>query len=746
MSGKNRVLCLVLLVLVCVAGCKTSKTVITVNPDGSGTVVFDVNFDRATEEQREKIRKQLGAEGVSFGLEEEKFRPWFPEPHFKISEYEFDTEKLTVHAEMSFTDINRLLVAKNANLLEMKGLDFTVDDGKLVFAVEAGDADGMGGMVRKGEEALPVIREIVIVNGQTEESVRFYEEMGGETDAVDWDGSLDMKGHTIERVEIKRNFAGYPVIKLDGRVHEASWSLHKTPRSDWSNLDITVEAAIPQGDGAAYIGWSEPVLMSGGYVPEQEMDLTRSCQGSSRKFINNFGPKAKSGYFMLPLEFNYPTLPATSITDTVVRVKALRAMGSKRYKLGRIEPETKYEAGGISFKSGKAERKWLRFSIDSKIDMVKRFSFHTERGSQFALKEGSTSTSGDGGSIGLRIFMPLDKGDVYVELYDQIDHVWIDVNIDGIDFENSAAKDAGIANGVDGVDFREAVAGELDEPLEGFGEEVFASKENMAAFFRSVPDEKLLSAVAQAADSEFMLGSSNEAWMWYQNVVGKELGSRKEYLEGNKKQIAEKLFSLYMYLPSSKKGLVQYLPSNLYLGSYIHDKVVAAIEQGNYEIAHESYFSEEVTVAERAILTKAFYAAPSPYSWLILNILLSPENFELEFAEMVLNDKKLDEPSRSKALHSIFKHGDVEDLSFLKEYIENPDMRVGAVQGIWILVQSADRAGTVDVVSERLKPLLPMLQDLAEYPNLQQKDAVKILDKIRPKQAASETSTTQKTP
>jgi len=359
MSGQNKIPYLVLLVLICTAGCKRSKTVITVNPDGSGTVILNIDFDRATDEQRNKFREQLASEGFSCGFEEDRFRPLFPEPHFTIRKYKFDTKKLTVHAEIGFTDINRLLVEKNADKLDLKGLDFSIDNSKVTFTVKTDSDSGAEAMMRKDNEALPVIREIVIINAKTKESVRFYEEKGPDTPAADWSGSLGMKGHTIKRNRIKRNFAGYPVIKLDGNIRDAGWSLHKTSRSDFSRLKVAVEAAIPQGKDKTYIGWSEPVLLSGRYVPEQETELTSNCRNMSRNFINNFSPKPKGRHFMLPLEFNFPALPASAITDSVVRLKALRATGGKQYKLGRIEPEKMYEAGGITFKSKKAKENRL---------------------------------------------------------------------------------------------------------------------------------------------------------------------------------------------------------------------------------------------------------------------------------------------------------------------------------------------------------------------------------------------------
>ncbi len=723
-APKNRVLCL-LSILICMAGCKSSKTVITVNPDGSGTVVLEVNFDRATDEQRNEFRQQLASEGFSCDFQEDKFRPHFPKPHFKIEEYKFDTEKLTVHAELSFTDINRLLVKKNAQLLEISGLDFVVGKDNITFSIKTKAAAGMEFMMRKDNEALPVIREIVIINDQTKDSVRFYEEKGADTPAVEWDDSLEIKGHAIERKQIKYNFAGYPVIKLDGDIRDAKWSLHKTASFDMSDLEVTVETAIPQAEGIAYIGWSEPVLLSGRFVPEQETDLTSNCRNLSRKFINNFGPKPKSGYFMLPLEFNYPTLPATSISNSVVRVKALRATGSKLYKLGRIEPETEYEAGGMSFKSDKAKNNNLRFSIKGNISAIKTFIFQTERGNRFTLDQNSWSSSGNSGSLGMRTFIPLDKGDIYVELYEPIDYAWLDIVIPEIDFEKP--KHAATKT----VDRRKPIATELDQPLEGLDKEVFANKENMAAFFKSLPDEKLLAAVVQMVDSEYMPTKGNEQRLWYQNIVRKELAGRKEYLERNGKQIAEKLFAMQLYLPDAKKSLVQYQPTNLNLGSYIRDKVLAAIEQGNYQVAHSAYFNDGITAPERKILTKAFYDAPYIYASSILDILLDSKNFETNFADEILKDENLNQYLRAKALRAIFKRGNYKDLSFAKQYIENPKMRRDALQAIWNLVQSVDKDNDIDVMKEKIKPLLPILQDLAEYSNSQQKDAKKILDKLK---------------
>jgi len=543
MSGLNKIPYLFLLALICIAGCKKSKTVITLNSDGSGTVVLNVDFDRATDEQRKKFREQLKSENFSCGYEEDRFRPLFPEPHFTIKKYKFDTKKLTVYAKINFTDINRLLVKKNADKLDLKGFDFSIDDSKIAFTVKTDGDGGIEAMMRKGSESLPVIREIVIISGKTKKNVRFYEEKGPDTPPADWSGSLDMKGHTIERNIIKHNFAGYPLIKLEGEIREAEWSLHKTASSDFSNLDVTVEPAIPQSKGITYIKWSEPVLLSGQYVPEQKTELTNNCRNMSRKFVNNFSPKPKVNHFLLPLEFNFPALQASAITDSVVRLKALRAMGSKQYKLGRIEPEKKYEAGGMSFKSKKTKRdNRLDFAIKGNVDSVKSIIFRTKRGSRFTLKERSRSSRASGGSIEAETFIPPNEGAVYVELYDPIDYVWLDIAVREIDFENP-------------------------------------------------PDEA-------------------------------------------------------------------------------------------------------------------------------------------DFAGKVVKDKSLHQSARKKALDEIFRRGNVEDLSLVRQFIEDPQTRWSAVQALLNLVNSIGRNNTVDVMKQRFKPLIPILQDLAEYPNSQQKYAVKILDKL----------------
>jgi len=299
--------------------------------------------------------------------------------------------------------------------------------------------------------------------------------------------------------------------------------------------------------------------------------------------------------------------------------------------------------------------------------------------------------------------------------------------VPAIDFENPAVD---AATPAESTSLRKPIADELDDKIEGLDKEVFASEQNMAEFFKSVPDEKLLSAVLQVADSEYMPNTGNDQRMWYQNIVSKEVGGRKEYLERNGRQIAEKLLAMQMYLPDAKKGLVTYLPTNLHLGSYIRDKVVAAVEQGNYQIIQSAYFSEGVTASEREVLTKAFYTAPYRYSGGILNVLLDSKNFEADFAGEVLKDESLNQYLRKKALDAIFERGNFKDLSFVKQLIGNPKMRRTAVQALLNLVNSLARDNTVDVMMQRLKPLLPMLQDLAEYPNSQQKDAVKILDKL----------------
>jgi len=421
-------------------------------------------------------------------------------------------------------------------------------------------------------------------------------------------------------------------------------------------------------------------------------------------------------------------LPASAITDSVVRLKALRAMGSKQYKLGRIEPEKKYEAGGMSFKSKKAKRdNRLDFSIKGNVDSVKSVIFCSKRGSRFILKESSRSSRVSGGSIQVETFIPPDEGVVYVELYEQIDYAWLDIAVRAIDFENPVDEATSQA---ESTGSREAIAEELDDKIENFGKEVFASEENMAAFFKSVPDKKILSAIVQVADSEYMPSTSNEQQRWYQNIVPNELKGRKEYLENNGRQIAEKLLAIQMYLPNAKKYLVTYLPTNLNLGSYIRDKVLAAIEQGNYQIIQSAYFSGGITPSEREILTKAFYAAPYLYSSGILNILLDSKNFEADFANEVLKNESLNQYLRKNALDAIFRRGNLEDLSFVRQFIEDPEMRWSAVQALLNFVNSLGRNNTVDVMIQRLKPLLPMLQDLAEYPNSQQKDAVKILDKL----------------
>lgn len=166
-------------------GCYENETIIKLNPDGSGIIATNTNFDNATEEQRQQIKSLLDQPNTQSDFDEDKMKEKFPSPYFEIIELVEDKEALHFKSAIKFTDINRLLVVDSKNV-QLKGLDFEVHGDELIFKItRSSQQSGFGenvkfkGTMDKFAKNIYPKETVNIVNAKTNDFVTFFHEYTG---------------------------------------------------------------------------------------------------------------------------------------------------------------------------------------------------------------------------------------------------------------------------------------------------------------------------------------------------------------------------------------------------------------------------------------------------------------------------------------------------------------------------------------------------------------------------------------
>ncbi|NQT21085.1 MAG: hypothetical protein HQ592_15360 [Planctomycetes bacterium] len=713
---RNRWTCLAALAVLCLSGCLSVETVITLNPDGSGEVALSADLDRATEEQRAQIRKRSEDTNMTLPLGEAELKEACPAPHFEIIERKEDTEALKFQAKIAFKDINRLLTDKTLRMLGLKGFDFKVDGDDIVFSLKEEPEDRQMGFVP--ENAAPPTRRIRVVNAKTKKTVEFYQEISQKAKLADWTGRLAMKGHTIKRTAVRNNFADYPVVKLtDAKIIEAHWNIRKGFMGR-SCLSMGVDVALPATDNMTYVSWSEPALLEGGYLPDAPARLPERSRDRNGEFNSKF-QSVPAGYFRLPLELVISPRPVKGTTPVKVRLKALRGTGTQRWEIGTVKPNTEYTAGPLKIKTDPLKDNELAFDIEGPAEQYKGAVYRSARGNEFALKEGWRSRMGRGrATMQYEALFPLNKGTIILETFRKTEYCWLDIEIPALDFSESKNKIEAAA-----PPWKQRLRKELPEafetPVPGLDDDVFAGEGEMKAFVRRVPDNLLASALIQMAAHEKM---ELQAWNWrrYDALFTATMRKRKGYLDAENKTVARHLFVLFGALPEEHCTNAAYLINNLRLRPFVRKEALEQVKKGNHRFARRSFFRGPLTTDERDALKGAFHTvSDAMQADGILDMLCDGDDADLKLAQEVLRNKAQDPLVRTSALHAVLRQKKDYPFELVLPYLMEEAMRTNTLMAThnWLAAYLRRESPDEDELKnlrEAAEPLMSLLKDFGE--------------------------------
>ena len=225
------------------------------------------------------------------------------------------------------------------------------------------------------------------------------------------------------------------------------------------------------------------------------------------------------------------------------------------------------------------------------------------------------------------------------------------------------------------------------------------------------------------------LKKDDNIYYWYQSGLIKKLKERKNYFEANKSEIAKSLFALFLEMPDQNGNTaITYFLSNGGLMELIRDDALEAVKSRKLKNGIDTIFNGKLSVEEREIFNEIFQK--SDY-WVesieILKLLTRGPNADIALAQRALDDKGQSVHVRQLALEVLIDQKNNFSSSDLEPYILNSEMRD------WTLNAISNRLGNYGssnrILREKLitilKPLIPVLEDLAEHEDQYKADAPK---------------------
>lgn len=719
----------ILLLVVLLSGCLTEDVIIHLNPDGSGMVEYTSHFDRAPDDLREKIRKQMQGPGMRRSLSREHILENYPEPHFHLLEFEDDMDALRTRLRMEFQDINALLISRKEAPLGLDSLDFSVQGDRIDFSLKE---EKLGKPMPEELDENPGLERITIINSQSGESVVFERELTSATQPADWSGALAFPGHKIERKRGIQVFHDYPVVKAPVcEVEQAQWLLRH--HRQWSSLALDLLAAFPD-DGKTYIRWEKPVVMSGGFLPKGDLRFvpTGSTSGQG-KFELNRAQK-------IELKFDVPTNRVNALSASTIRIQAHRCDGSSMVEVGKLEPNTEYAVGNSTLKTTGMENNQVSFTLTGEADRLKNAFVETKRGNRFMLKRASWSSSGaDKTTVSYWELLPVEDCTLLLELHNKTEPCYIDLPIPLIDLTQRAWR-------VDNPDakpvsdrWKEQLAAEHPElfeidvpPVEAV---MFEEKERYEIYFQGLEDRQLLSAIVQVVDY-MVQHNPQKGEDWLQSYAQMEIQEREEFLKSSRPSITAQLFALYRDLPAYTGCVGVFFP-NLGLSETVQPMAVEQLGQGNMRFAKDGFFGRELAADEIKVLKEAFASADS---WMdqkaLLEILDRTGSADAAFINNILTDGSTQEIVRGAALRIALKTGEFpgEELSICMADSEFRKSAVNALDQYLNTFLRSSKNGSAEraALKASLEPIVPLLQDLSEQlKQYDAKPAVSVLEKLK---------------
>ncbi len=724
---------LVLFVVLVLAGCFQTESTIVINSDGSGVITSTLNFDNATEEQRQQIKAMMSSPNASSNFNRASFEKDFPPPYFEIIELENDQENLSFKSVIKFKDINRLL-AVDTQSINLNGVDFEVEGDKLIFKIDkslqqSGFGPGLQ-FTRKGGGSDTNIypkETIRFVNANSKDLIEFSHEYKGDDvkKEIKWEDKITIPGHTIKLNTIKYNFADYSVLgPVKAEYIKAAWNRTKQTISTMSKsyLDLELKVAIPFSKDNKCLGFDEIYLLTGEYSDSTDIELVEVWSKGFRTF-NDENNLAGKNSFKLPVYLSFPEFPVEGLESTKIRIRLLRGKALKRIELGTIKPEHTYEQPSFKITTGKLDRDELSLEIKGQVNQVNSFFVKTKRGNVFSIKESSGSRSGDQRSVRYWKFLPLSNLALMADIYNSVEYTWLDVEVPALQLSREIENDAVSA------DLDKSGATDGQEKQVQLPEGLFKDKETFESYWIFLTDDEVVPALLEVSSKMELLKENDNIYYWYQSGLVKKLKERKGFFEANKAKLAKSLFRLFLTMPDQNGNTaITYFLSNGGLLEFIRDDALEALKSRKLKNGIDTIFKGKLSAKERDIFNDVF--EKSDY-WVesleTLKLLTRGPNADIALVQRTLDDKGQSIQVRQHALEVLIDRKSDFSSSDLKPYILHSEMRD------WTLNAISNRLGNYgssnQISKEKLitilKPLIPVFEDLAEQDDQYKSDAPK---------------------
>ncbi len=717
-------------------GCFQTESTIEINPDGSGVITSTLNFDNATEEQRQQIKAMMTRPSASSNFNLASFEKDFPSPYFEILELEDDQENLRFKSVIKFKDINRLL-AVDTQSINLNGVDFEVEADKLIFKIDkpAQQTDFGSGMQfsRKGGGSDTNIypkETIRFVDANSRDLIEYSHEHKGDDLKKDikWKDDITISGNTIKRNIIKYNFADYPVLNpVKAELIKAAWSRTKQPKimTSQSYLDLELKAAMPTSEDSEYpkyLGFDDVYLLSGKYSDGSDVELVETWAKGFRVF-NDENNLAGKNSFKLPVYLSFPTSSVEGLESTRIRIRLLSGKALKSIELGPIKPEHIYEQVPFKITTGNLRMDDLSLEIKGPVNQINRFLVKTKRGNVFPIKESSWTRSDDHGSVRYWKFLPLNNLTLIAEIYDSVEYTWLDVDIPTLKLSRE------IENDVVHEDINVNKGLEKQEKQVQLPEDLFKDKTTFENYWTSLADDEVVPSLLEVSSKMEQLKKNDNIYYWYQAGLVKKLKERKGFFDANKTKIAKSLFKLFLTMPDQNGNTaITYFLSNGGLIELVRNDALEAVKSRKLKNGIDTIFNEDLSAEERDIFNDVF--EKSDY-WVesleVLKLLTRGSNADIALAQRTLDEKTQSIHVRQCALEVLIDQKSDFSSSDLKPYILHTDMRD------WTLNAISNRLGNYgssnQISKEKLisilKPLIPVFEDLTEQEDQYKADAPK---------------------
>lgn len=720
-------------------GCYESEITVEINRDGSGTMTSQVDFDNATDEQRQQIKAMLNSPNARSNFNRKSIEENYPNPYFEIIELQEDQENLRFRLVIKFQDINRLF-AVDPQTSQLKGVDFKVDGDRLVFKiVKSSQSMGFGTNAKfagKGDSPNLNIypKEIIrFVNADSKDRIEFVYEYTGED--VVWENTLSIPGHTIQKNLTKYNFADYPVLSpMEADVIKASWSRSKHYNNSLSKsyLELKLKVGLPLSGQSDFLGYDKVYLLSGQYSNGTEFELVDIWHKGFQSF-NDENNLAGKNSFKLPLNFSFPDSPVAWLDETKVRIRLVRGQDLNRVELGSIQPNHTYEHNGLKLTTGEIDRGGLSLDIAGPIYQLDDVLVKTKRGNVFPLDVSSSSSRSDD-QLSARYweFLPLNELTLLADIYDSSDYVWLDVVLPKMDLKLQGDGDKSVS---EKADVLSSIFPEIKK-FPDVPENVYKDKDAFVDYWKTLNIEQIIPALLTVSYNLEKIEKSDLVYMSYQIDLGKFLQARPDLNDIDKKEIAEYLFDLFLSMPDQNASTAMiHLLANGGLLDSIRERGFNALKDGKFKNGIDSFFKQELSDDERFVLRDVFQKSDD---WMerfeILGLLTKGTNPDLALAQNVLSDQGNDNLVRKKALEILIDRKKNISAKEIEPNIINPKTRD---QTLSILQNRLGRHRSSDQISKEkmimvLQPLISVFEDLAEQEEDYKADkAKKILEVIR---------------